>query len=65
MNPPGAAGDDVKRPLDGVPLSLRFFADGGDWTLLWAVFVVSVRTRFCSGGRASPGILNAMLVDVD
>ena len=65
LNPPGAAGEDVKRILDGVPLSLRFFADGGDLTLLWAVFVVSTRTRFCGGGRASSGILNAMLVDVD
>ena len=27
LNPPGAAGEDVKRTLDGVPLSLRFFAD--------------------------------------
>ena len=64
LNPPEAAGEDVKRPLDGVPSSLRFFADGGDLTPLWAVFVVSVRTRFCGGGRASPGILNAMPVDV-
>ena len=65
LNPSEAAGEDVKRPLDGVPLSLRFFADGGDLTPLWAVFVVSARTRFCGGGRASPGILNAMPVDVD
>jgi hypothetical protein len=65
LKPPGLAGEEVNWPLDRLPLSFRFFADGGDLTPVWAVFVVSVRTRFCGGGIVRPGMLTKVSVDVD
>src|SRR5271156_5098075 len=44
-----------------LPLSLRFFADGGDLTPLWAMLVVSFKTRFLSSCTVLPGMLKVVL----
>jgi hypothetical protein len=65
LNEPCSAGEEVNWLFGTLPLSFRFFADRGDLTPLWAVFVESVRIRFCGGGIVSPGMLATMPIDVD
>lgn len=65
LNEPCPAGEEVNWPLGKLPLSFRFFADGGDLTPLWAVFVESASIRFCPGGIVSPDMLAAIPIDSD